>query len=324
MDQQCESCGTQHASDAVSCAVCGLDLMIAFKACRRPAHLSWLAALDLLGGLLLLTASIAIGIFALTSERNRTPWVAASGGTALLAFLATLTGIGILGLRPYGRRAQIGLSLAVLPIVPFGTVFSLLLLAYLVKPEVKALFEESPSRGNLPASVDSGLAVAATIVAGISLIVAASVVMGAGVIPQALRRHGRAASERAVLADLRAIVSAEVAYAKVNGGHFDQLACLVRPSDCLPDRTVASLLPPKLVDRARNDYVFTFRPGPPPGDDDSPHISPSSMLFYAVVARPRNGTGRRFCADAFGRLCTSDGDGLPMSGFCPDDWQDLP
>jgi hypothetical protein len=298
----------------------------------RPRYIDGLAALDLLGAGLSVVASITIGLFALTGDEGPVPWlIAASGGAAVMAFLAATAGIGLLGLHPYGRRAQVALALIVLPAFPFGTVFSLLLLTHFGKPEVKALFSDAPPAMHqtpTPAARrDSGAVVAATIVGGVTLFVTASVLAGIVAIPEGLHRRARTAAETAALADLRAVIAAEAAYAKANGGHFDRLECLAEPSRCLDHQpTIAGFLPPSFTEtRTRKGYVFTFNPGPPPGEDDSPGQSPSSMLSYSFVARPEAAGGRWFCGDGTGRLCASKPVEAPgTSAFCPADWDDVP
>jgi len=315
-------------SPAVYCPAFGKMIAVGLG---RPRHIASLAAIDLLGAGLSLIASVTIGAFALAGDEARVSWlVAASGSAALLAFLAAAAGIGLLGLHAYGRRAQVALALVALPAFPFGTVFSLLLLTYFAKPEVKALFSAASStarRATVASRRDSGLVVAATIVGGVTAVVIASVLVGVVAIPEGLHRRARTAAESAALADLRTVMSAEAAYATANGGHFDRLECLAEPSRCLEHPTTpARFLPLSFVEsRARRGYVFSFNPGPPPSDDDAPGDSPSSMTSYAFVARPESTGARWFCCDATGRLCASKTAEAPgTSAFCPFDCEDVP
>lgn len=125
------------------------------------------------------------------------------------------------------------------------------------------------------------------------------------------------ANEASVLADLRAVVEAQRAYARANGGYFDDLECLSRPAECIPGYPpdgapfLAGPFPP-----VKSGYEREFVPGTPPARSDVAfaNLSPSSMLSYVYLAHPVTigvtGT-RSFCADYTGRICVSE-DGAPM------------
>jgi hypothetical protein len=125
-----------------------------------------------------------------------------------------------------------------------------------------------------------------------------------------------------LLQDVRAVQSAQAAYAEHNGGHYDTLA---RMKD-LPASLVAG--------EPRLEYQRTFHPGPSiaPADIVKQGVSPSSLSAYAFVAAPIESKPwyRRldeqwwrpepaFCGDHSGRICIWR-DGRPhgiTAGRCP-------
>ena len=132
---------------------------------------------------------------------------------------------------------------------------------------------------------------------------------------------------RAVVGDMRTVVSAEMAYSAANASFFDTLACLEKPSACLSpaigadwpqfiSSEIASLEP-------RNGYDRSFHPGPPPSAEQVkwPGLSPSSVSSFAYVAIPTRpgvtGTAS-FCADSTGRVCRHEEGGMPpvVDGLC--------
>jgi hypothetical protein len=115
--------------------------------------------------------------------------------------------------------------------------------------------------------------------------------------------------ERRTIADLRVIVSAQQAYASLNGGFFDRLDCLAEPARCLPGapKDTPAFLDPQLASlNERHGYRRRFHPGPPPPGDQGRYVSATSMIEYAYTAVPTlpGRTGHRaFCADSRGVIC---------------------
>lgn len=142
------------------------------------------------------------------------------------------------------------------------------------------------------------------------------------------RVHGSVATAnaRAVINDMRTVISAEHAYAAANAAFFDAPRCLGKLSDCLPDApegsqaylsaALASLEP-------KNDYARSFHPGPAATADQLRHarVSASSVTAFAYAAVPvKPGvTGKvSFCGDSTGRICVQE-DGSPppvVDGRC--------
>ncbi len=171
-------------------------------------------------------------------------------------------------------------------------------------------------------------------IAGMALCVLSVVVMpfllgivAAIAIPSLLRARV-AANESAAIADARTVAAAETAYRSANGGLYDTLDCLAKPSACIPGYSGAALLPGRLAgSQPSYGYRRIFLPGPalasPP-----PRSSRSSLVSYAFVLVPltKGQTGvRTFCVDASGRLCYSPvgSEPEPSDALCPSDWIDI-
>jgi hypothetical protein len=137
--------------------------------------------------------------------------------------------------------------------------------------------------------------------------------------------HHPGRSEGAVIEDIRTVVSSQAAYGARNGGYPDgTLACLARPSSCMPGYQpgASGYLDEELASLAeRKGYERFFHPGPPP-DRIPPASSPTSVTTWAYVAVPVDPgyTGvRGFCGDSNGDLCfTPDGTAptLRSDGTC--------
>lgn len=143
---------------------------------------------------------------------------------------------------------------------------------------------------------------------------------------QALSRARRTPGVQGGLGEVRTIVSAEKAYAGLNGGYFDTPACLGAPSQCVPGTpgSVPPFLDPSLARlEPRGGYEFRFEPGPFPSLDDAERgrVSKSSLTAFAVIAVPRTGggRGRAFCGDSRGTFCARADGTMPEArdGRCP-------
>lgn len=136
----------------------------------RPRCMTLVAALDLAVAVIALAPAALLVATIADAEPPEAALVAGAGVGALLAGVAVVTGIGLLQLKEYGRRGQLGLAVVGLPLVPFGTVVSILLAVYLTRPRVRLLFAgervlstaEQDALAN--AVEDQGLAMAAALV----------------------------------------------------------------------------------------------------------------------------------------------------------------
>lgn len=131
-------------------------------------------------------------------------------------------------------------------------------------------------------------------------------------------------SEAIAIGRLRAILSAEQAYASANSGLFNTPACLAMPS-CASgtDQPVRAFLGPG-VDTGldRGGYYVQFHPGPK-AERPTRRDSSTALTRFAVVAIPTDprASGRRaFCADDRGTVYVEVGGVEPRveAGRCLD------
>jgi len=302
---------------------------------RRPGLVTLLAVLDLLGGVFGLAGGALILFGGLMGsdagpDSGRVFMLGIGAGYGLIGAAHLAAGIGLLRLAPWGRSLQIGLSILGLLGIPCGTVISILVLVYMLKPEMKLLFsgmspsQLAPEELAMVEGLSQGSAMIAVVVGVVVVLVGVAVVgiIAAIAIPSLLRARV-SANEFAAIGDLRSMVSAQATYASVNGGHYDTPACLAQPDACIPRYPATGPTFLQVQSDTRRGYVFRFVPGPPaavaPGS-----ASPSSLSGWAYVAEPMtpNQTGvRAFCADESGMICAElDGRmGDVSGGHCPVD-----
>jgi len=314
----------------VICPACGVQVLAGYRFCHRcrrrlvpvletvapeagavrrrfarPRAVTALAALDLATAALLLVMVLG-GAVSFFGGKDVAVDLGLAGGAALLAFALVVAGVGLLGLRRFGRIVHVALAAIALPLIPFGTLVGALLLAWFLRPGVKALFSERdpetlPPRekeGARQAARSTGLlalGTAAAAVPPVGICVAVAVVMmsssGASKQPR---------DEPSALAEVRAVAAAERAFADLDDGRYAGLECLAAPSGCLPGfpPTAAPFLPQGLVGAGpRHGYRFAFHPAP---------LSTKQPSSWAFVAAPE-GDGRWLCADAGGRVCAGSG-----------------
>jgi hypothetical protein len=290
---------------------------------RRPGVVTLLAVLSLIGGALGVAGALLIGAAGMQASGGQAQlapmFLAIAGVNLVLGALNVVAGLGLLQLRPWARTLQIVLASLALLGIPCGTVYGVLVLVYMLKPEVKLLFSGAAPRELDPAElamverlgegssvvvVIVALAVVVTGVAGVGIVAAIA-------IPSLLRARV-SANEAASIGDLRTMVSAQTAYASANAGLYDSIECLATPHQCIPGYEASG---PVFLDAGfrtptRHGYSFRFVAGPKGAAEQAAggSTSPSSIRSFAYIAEPVNPgqTGvRAFCGDASGLICFS-------------------
>jgi type II secretory pathway pseudopilin PulG len=308
---------------------------------KRPMIVTILGVLNVVGGVFALAAAAFMAIGGLSSMKEGGAVMAVFGAVyGVVGIVQTATGVGLLGLKPWARSLQIGLAVIGLLGIPCGTIIGILILVYMLKPEVKLLFsgaspqelapEEREMVERLGQSSGAMVALVAVLVALVGIAVVG--IIAAIAIPSLLRARV-SANEAATVGDLRTMVSAQAAYASANAGFPDKLECLARPVDCIPGYPPAA---PTFLDASltasdvRHGYRFRFVPGAPAGAEvrSQGKASPSSLTGWTYVAEPVNvnQTGvRAFCAEPSGIICSDlDGHlGAVVAGTCPADCRPL-
>jgi type II secretory pathway pseudopilin PulG len=337
----CPHCGAEVPSGSVFCTRCRKRVVIASGAGaaeplerRRPGGITAIAVLEFLVGFVLL--AMAGFSFFLVAQGKQESALAIAGVGVVYVFLALLkfaAGFGLLGLYSWGRLLEIGLCVVGLLGIPCGTLLSVVVLIYLLKPGIKLLFSGreiealSPAeQGEVAAALQSNALVYVLIglVVAIPLFVAVIGVIAAIAIPSLLRARV-SANEAASIGDIRTVISAEAAYQSANGGFYDRPECLQAPSQCIPGYapSAPTFLDATFASTTRHGYTLTFHAG----DQVAPETlaqrsySPSSLTQFAYTAVPSSGsqTGvRSFCGDASGQIfACPDGREPPVeAGHC--------
>jgi hypothetical protein len=134
-----------------------------------------------------------------------------------------------------------------------------------------------------------------------------------------------------IVADLRAFLEAQRAFAERNKGLFAEPPCLVTPGKCLPQYPADGpgfLDPERASMRTRYSYALTFLPGPFVTAEEAAArgAGTPSVHAFAVVAAPTIAGQPSYCVDSTGVLCSrADGKmSRPFNGRCPSDCPPLP
>lgn len=172
----------------------------------------------------------------------------------------------------------------------------------------------------------TGFAIGGIVAGAISLALLPVFGLIAAIAIPSLSRAAIAANEASAIGRLRTIVSAEMAYAALNGGAYDTLECLAAPSACGFDGSVPSFVSADVIAPSASAYRFTFLHGPTADRSVAPGIvSASSLEGFAVIAEPEGGPAgaRVFCVDDTGvvRIGPESGAALAAAGgACPANW----
>jgi type IV pilus assembly protein PilA len=229
----CVRCGSEMPSNAAFCAKCGASAAgpapaaapaVASASMQRPGIVTLLAVLQFLGAgaWALWTLFMLAGSFAGASESVPIGLVAAVfAGLGLAQFFC---GYGLWNLKPYGRTLQLVFAWLGVLAFPIGTVIAILILVYLFKPGIKILFSERQAHEWTPeeAAQVSALAQRSSL---ITVIVVAAVVVGlvvvtgvaAALVVPGLLRARMSGNEASAIASLRAVNSAQAAFASSCG-----------------------------------------------------------------------------------------------------------
>lgn len=124
-------------------------------------------------------------------------------------------------------------------------------------------------------------------------------------------------AEAVAIGDLRAMVSAQAAYAGTNGDAYGAPECLAQPGECLPGYRGPVFLDPAFLRPVRAGYLHVFLAGPPPTPPRT--RSYASWAYVALPVEPGYSGGRGFCANESGELLVIAADRLPTitDGRCP-------
>ena len=124
------------------------------------------------------------------------------------------------------------------------------------------------------------------------------------------------ANDAATIGNIRALISAEIAYSSNTGG-FGSLECLSNPKSCVPEDPGQPYVAQGLFSGERSGYTSEFVPGPETSMRG--RGAGANLKSFAIVATPVDeaaGT-RIFCGDSTGSVCTLPDDAEATGGVCP-------
>jgi len=338
----CPKCGTYLNPLAAFCSKCGhrsAGNTLSPPDMTRPTAITILAVLQFISGGLCALMGGAIGLGVLASSRSAqaepgAPMAAAIviGITVAVAAYQIVCGVGLWRLRSYGRIMQIIGAVVGLLGIPVGTIISIVVLVYLMKPGIKVLFsgktpqELTPEESAAVHSVTSGGGGGSVVIIVVALaffMVFAIGIIAAIAVPGLLRAR-ISGNEAVTIGALRAISSAETSYAVANGGYYDSQECLVTPSNCLPDYRDTPFLAEAY--HTKSGYHFELSGSAPPAERDSKtsRTSLSGFIVIAVPLSPSTGT-RMFCLDDTGAIRWQPGQNPIPPGLtqCPAAWRPI-
>ncbi len=321
----CSRCGAALVSTSAFCNACGAPTGIGVDpagALKRPGLVTLLAVLQFIGAAVLLP----LGGIALASSLGSESPDAVLGqvvGVLWLVFgaLSLTCGIGLWTLKGYGRTIQIVLACIGLLAVPLGTIVSALILYYMWRPGIRALFsgksaaEFTPvERAEIAAVTQGSGAMTAVIVVFVALGLVAMVGIVAAVAVPGLLRARMAGNEAAAIGSMRSIVSAEAAYAAAAGGGGYAIS-LARLAAACPDQHQGFISPDLAQDPSvKSGYTISLQSaGAAPGPNDC-NGTPTEMDFHATGVPVTQGTtgARAFSTSAAGTVFY-DPSGVPPS-----------
>jgi general secretion pathway protein G len=219
----CSRCGQSVPAGYATCPACGASTRNAPAASplKRPGLITLFAVLHFIsGGVCAIVALVAIN-----------GALVAKNGSPLLGFIVFIivggiaalqlaTGIGLWKLRRYGRTLELVLSSIGLLAFPIGTIINGLVIYYLTRPGVVALFSEKQPSQLTPAeraSIAELQSNGAVVVIIVSVVLLGTVFIGgilsAIAIPNLLTAIERAKQKR-TMADMRAIGEGLEAYGR--------------------------------------------------------------------------------------------------------------
>ncbi|MGQ0737317.1 MAG: hypothetical protein ACT4QD_27185 [Acidobacteriota bacterium] len=327
----CPKCGRQLFANETVCNACGIPVAGAAAAAaaapagprvlQRPLLVTVLAVLQFLGATTWLIAALVVMGSGLDPDLPQATGAALAVLFGVFAAAQILCGMGLLRLQPYGRSLQLVFAWIGLLGIPVGTVISILILIYLYKPGIKALFsgkqaselstEEWTEVSRVSAS--STVVVLLIVAAVVVVVIAVGGILAAIAIPGLLRSR-MAANEASAIGHLRAVNAAQAAYAAVcsGGGFAVALEDLARPeagagtSFLEPDMLARGEAAGYRIRLERNASTDVVTVGSAAKTCNGSANDPASSYFVtAEPVSPGSSGERYFAADSTGVIVSS-------------------
>lgn len=313
----CSRCGTSLTPGTKFCGACGAPVLApagATEPLQRPGVITFLAVLQFLGGAFWLLGALGTMAALMSGAPNSAAAVAAPMAVVLgvCGALQLVCGVGLLGLKSYGRTLQIVFAVIGLIAIPIGTIISILLLIYLSKPGIKTLFSGRPAAelsaeelAEVAAVTKSSTGVIVLIVVAVLLLVIFIAGIVAAIAVPGLLRARMAGNEVTAIASLRSITSAEAAYASgcAGGGYAVRLDDLARPETASGLTFISSDLGRTGAEKSgyrvtleRDDAAGVADVGTAAGTCNASTNTPASSYFASAEPVTAGTTGARYFA----------------------------
>jgi len=327
----CSRCGAQLVPNTAFCGSCGAPAGLAVGAefaLKRPTIITVLAILQFIGAAIwLLVGLVAVGsVVAGASEQAPAVFMGLLLGA--LGALQLACGIGLWKLRSYGRTIQLVFAWIGLIGIPIGTIISILILIYLLKPGIKALFSgkqvtelTAEELAQVSAATQGSQVAVVVVVVLVALVSVAVVGIIAAIAVPGLLRARMSGNEASAIGALRAINSGQAAYSSscATGGYAVALEDLVKP----PAGSSQGFISPDLGRNGvtRSGYLVTLAKDATAGVTDigtaaatcnASAGTPASSYYASAVPVTAGGTGTRaFATDARGAIFYANGGTAP-------------
>jgi len=236
--------------------------------------------------------------------------------------------VGLWKLKPYGRTIQLVFAWIGLIGIPIGTIISILILVYLFKPGIKALFSGKPiaeltgDELTQIAAVTQGSQMAVVVVVLLVALIPVVGIIAAIAIPGLLRAR-MAGNEAAAIWALRAINSGQAAYSSrcAAGGYAVTLDDLGKPPEGSSQGFVLADLGTNGV--TRSGYTVTLAKDAAAGVTDTGTAAatcnastraPASSYYASAVPVTPGSTGMRaFATDTRGTIFYASAGAAPAN-----------
>lgn len=318
----CSRCGGQLAPDTAFCSVCGAPVSVAARGTdvlKRPGIITVLASLQLIGAAIWLVVALgmmAADVLGLSQGPSEAATVLVVVLVGALGAAQLFCGIGLLKLKPYGRTLQLVFAWIGLLGIPIGTIISILILVYLYKPGIKALFSgkdlsefSADELAQVAAVTQGSVASAILVVAVVAIVVVAMIGIVAAIAVPSLLRARMSGNEASAIGSLRAINSGQASYASscAAGGYAVALDDLATP----PSGSGQGFISPDLRTNgvAKSGYTVTLARDAAAGVTDvgtaaatcnASTRTPASSYFASAEPVSRSTGTRYFATDTRG------------------------
>lgn len=298
---------------------------------QRPGIVTVMAVCQFLA--VPLSALAAAGLFTLASGLNSGPARYAGGAAVAMGVIAILQvacGVGLWTVKSYGRTLQLLLGWMGMIAIPVGTVLGILIVMYLRKSGVQALFDGKPPadfskeelRHLAPMGRESGVVAAAIAGAAVFGSFFCLSIVAAVAVPRLLMAKMKA-NELVGISTLRRLAAEETAYAR-GCGHGVFATSFEALSDPLastePDRTPTVGKVARIDSTEANGFAFMLKAGlgSNPGPPDC-HGRPTVTAWYATAAPQVFGASARraFAANAAAVVWGTEAAAAPTEPFGP-------